>query len=46
MTDSLSSAAIDPQVLDEIVERIVRLAQPDKIVLFGSAAPGKGGSKQ
>ena len=37
MTDSYS-AATDSQVLDEIVARIVRLAQPEKIVLFGSAA--------
>ena len=28
----------DPAVLDDIVRRIVRVAQPEKIVLFGSAA--------
>ena len=27
----------DPAVLDDIVRRIVRVAQPEKIVLFGSA---------
>lgn len=32
--------ALDPDVLDEIVRRIVEVAQPEKIILFGSAARG------
>lgn len=31
---------IDPAVLSEIVRRIVQVAQPDRIILFGSAARG------
>ena len=31
------------EALDEIVDRIVRVAQPDKIILFGSAARGEMG---
>jgi predicted nucleotidyltransferase len=30
----------DPAILADIVERIVRTAKPEKIVLFGSAARG------
>ena len=30
-------------VLDEIVQRIVEVAQPEKIILFGSAAKGEMG---
>jgi predicted nucleotidyltransferase len=30
----------DPAVLADIVDRVVRAAQPEKIVLFGSAARG------
>lgn len=33
----------DPAVLDGIVRRIVQVAQPDKIILFGSAARGQMG---
>ena len=29
---------LDPMVLDDIIQRVVRVAQPEKIVLFGSAA--------
>ena len=32
---------LDQAVLDEIVRRIVTVAQPDKIILFGSAARGE-----
>ena len=32
--------SVDPAVLDEIVRRIVEVAQPEKIILFGSAARG------
>ena len=31
---------LDPDVLDEIVRRIVDVAQPERIILFGSAARG------
>jgi predicted nucleotidyltransferase len=31
----------DKKVLDEIVQRVVEAAQPDKIILFGSAARGE-----
>jgi predicted nucleotidyltransferase len=33
----------DPKVLAEIVQRVVEAAQPDKIILFGSAARGEMG---
>jgi predicted nucleotidyltransferase len=33
----------DPKVLAEIVRRVVEAAQPDKIILFGSAARGEMG---
>jgi predicted nucleotidyltransferase len=32
--------AVDQEILDEIVRRIVEVAQPDRIILFGSAARG------
>ena len=32
-----------PVVLDEIVRRVVEVAQPDRIILFGSAARGQMG---
>ena len=31
--------ALDPDVLDEIVRRVVEVAAPDRIVLFGVGAP-------
>jgi predicted nucleotidyltransferase len=34
---------LDPAILADIVARIVEVAQPDKIVLFGSAARGRMG---
>jgi predicted nucleotidyltransferase len=34
---------VSPHVLDEIVRRIMRVANPDKIILFGSAARGEMG---
>lgn len=33
----------DPTVLDEIVRRIVEVAAPERIILFGSAARGEMG---
>jgi len=35
--------ALDPAVLDEVIRRIVEVAQPDRIILFGSAARGEMG---
>ncbi len=37
------SNTLDVGVLDEIVRRIVDVAQPEKIILFGSAARGEMG---
>ena len=31
---------LDPSILDDIIRRIVEVAQPEKIILFGSAARG------
>ena len=39
----MSKQVLDQAVLDEIVRRIVAVAQPEKIILFGSAARGKMG---
>lgn len=36
-------AMVREEVLDEIVRRIVEVARPDKIILFGSAARGEMG---
>lgn len=33
-------AGPDPAVLEEIIRRVVAVAQPDRIILFGSAARG------
>ncbi|MGH2560626.1 MAG: nucleotidyltransferase domain-containing protein [Thermomicrobiales bacterium] len=38
-----TTVAIDQDVLDEIVRRIVRVAQPQRIILFGSFARGDAG---
>ncbi len=35
--------ALDPAVLDEVVRRVVEVAEPDRIILFGSAARGEMG---
>lgn len=32
---------LDQETLDDIVERVVEVAEPEKIVLFGSAARGE-----
>lgn len=37
------SQKLDPQVLDQIVEQIVRVLDPEKIILFGSYARGDAG---
>jgi predicted nucleotidyltransferase len=31
-------AQVAPEILDEIVQRVVAVAQPERIILFGSAA--------
>ncbi len=40
MEMEVRNRAVDPAVLQEIVRRIVAVAQPAKIILFGSAARG------
>ena len=37
------SGTIDQEVLDEVIRRVVQVAQPEKIILFGSAARGRVG---
>ena len=37
----MSEQVLDQAVLDEIIRRIVAVAQPEKIILFGSAARGR-----
>ena len=34
-------STLDPRTLDEIIRRVVEVAQPERIVLFGSAARGE-----
>ncbi len=41
-TESIERA-LAPDVLDEIVRQIVEIAQPERIILFGSAARGEMG---
>ena len=36
----MNKRVLDQQTLDDIVRRIVEVAQPEKIILFGSAARG------
>ena len=40
---TMSEHVLDQAVLDEIIRRIVAVAQPEKIILFGSAARGRMG---
>ena len=35
--------ALDPRLLDDIVQRVVEAAAPERIILFGSAARGEMG---
>ena len=37
----LQTKALDLEKLDEIIQRIVEVAKPDKIILFGSAVKGE-----
>lgn len=39
----IQTKALDPEKLDEIIRRIVEVAKPDKIILFGSAVKGEMG---
>ena len=34
---------VDSRILDEVIRRVVEVAQPEKIILFGSAARGRMG---
>ena len=36
----MKKQALDQKTLDEIIRRIVEVAQPERIILFGSAAQG------
>ena len=36
----MKKGMLDQQTLDDIIQRIVEVAQPEKIILFGSAARG------
>ena len=38
--ETKGSAMLDQSILDDIIQRIVEVAQPEKIILFGSAARG------
>ena len=37
----MNKGILDQQTLDDIIQRIVEVAQPEKIILFGSAARGE-----
>ena len=37
---SVKKQALDQKTLDEIIRRVVEVAQPERIILFGSAARG------
>lgn len=39
--DAFRGGTLDPNVLDEIVRRVVEVVQPERIILFGSAARGE-----
>ena len=43
MRDRNQGLPLAPEVLNEIVRRIVEVARPEKIILFGSAARGEMG---
>ena len=38
-----ATVPVDRAILDEIIHRVVEVAQPDRIILFGSAARGEMG---
>jgi predicted nucleotidyltransferase len=37
----MEMSRVEQQILDEIVRRVVEVAQPEKVILFGSAARGE-----
>ena len=37
----MNEGMLDPQILNEIIRRIVEVAKPEKIILFGSAVRGE-----
>ena len=37
----MNKEMLDQQILDDIIRRIVEVTQPEKIILFGSAARGE-----
>ena len=37
----MNKEMLDQQILDDIIRRIIEVAQPEKIILFGSAARGE-----
>ena len=39
----LKTGTLTPKLLDEIIQRIVEVATPEKIILFGSASRGEMG---
>ena len=41
--ESLHAAWPDQALLDEVIRRVVEVARPDRIILFGSAARGQAG---
>jgi hypothetical protein len=41
----IEPGSLAPKVLDEIMRRIVEIAAPEKIILFGSAARGEMGRR-
>jgi len=44
MASTPAGTKLGPEVLDEVVRRIVEAVHPDQIILFGSAARGTAGS--
>ena len=42
-TNPPAKEASRPAILDEIVRRVIEVAQPDRIIVFGSAARGQMG---
>jgi predicted nucleotidyltransferase len=41
--ESVKAARPDQALLDEVIRRVVEVASPDRIILFGSAARGQAG---
>ena len=41
MADAQATSRIDEALIEEIVRRVLSLARPDKIVLFGSVVAGR-----